>query len=229
MDTLLDTQGLQAVGWAGFLDVNYMLESLASLLLATALAALIAFHPTTRKTIDTAEEAELPKVHLTYALIGAIVGITVLQYGLVIGFVIFGIGGLIRISTETETSRDTGRLIITTLIGLICGLNLPHFAVLATLFTWVLIYIFDASPVCTINVHDVPKGQLKTAAIAYRALLKELNCHVINEHKAYGKNRLDYVFRMPRRATQEHLHQQLCERPPIELRGDIEWKLARGR
>ncbi|NJM34915.1 MAG: multidrug transporter AcrB, partial [Rhodomicrobium sp.] len=50
-----------------------------------------------------------------------------------VGFVIFGLGGLMRFRTETSSTRDTSRLIIVTLIGLICGLNLPHFAVLATL------------------------------------------------------------------------------------------------
>ena len=223
---ILDTQGLLAVGWSGFLDVSYLLQSLASLLLATALGALIAFHPTTRRTIDTAAEADLPKVYLTYALIGAIVGVTVLEYGIVIGFVVFGIGGLIRIRTDTATTRDTGRLIIVTLVGLICGLNLPHFAVLSTFFAWSLIYLFDGHPVCSLDVHDVPKGQVKEAAKAYRALLGELGCKVISENKSYSKSRVGYVFRAPRQATQQFLHAALCERVPPELRGDIDWKVA---
>jgi len=139
-------QGLQAVGWRGFLDTGYMLESFAALLLSTVLGALIAFHPTAIKKVDTVEEAELPKVQILCSLVGAMVGVIVLEYGLVVGFVVFGLGGLMRFRTEAATTRDTSSLIIVTLIGLICGLNLPHFAVLATLYAWVIL-LFDGNPI----------------------------------------------------------------------------------
>jgi hypothetical protein len=51
-------------GWSGFLDWPFMLRSLGALALATALGAVIAFHPMTRRTVDTLEEAELPKVYI---------------------------------------------------------------------------------------------------------------------------------------------------------------------
>ncbi|MFN3960982.1 MAG: flagellar assembly protein FliX, partial [Parvularculaceae bacterium] len=57
-----DTQGLQAVGWRGFLDYSYMLESLAALLLSTALGALIALQSETdgrRRNRAAAERALL--------------------------------------------------------------------------------------------------------------------------------------------------------------------------
>lgn len=67
-----DTQGLQAAGWRGFLGYTDMLESLAALLLLTSLGALLAFHPTTQRMVDTIEEVELPKVQILGVLIGAI-------------------------------------------------------------------------------------------------------------------------------------------------------------
>ncbi len=199
-----DTQGLQAVGWHGFLDYSYMLESFAALLLSTALGALIAFHPTTLRMVDTIEEAELPKVQIMCALIGAMVGVIVLEYGIVVGFVVFGLGGLMRFRTEAATTRDTSRLIIVTLIGLICGLNLPHFAVLSAFYAWVIIF-FDGHPIYSLEVHEIPKGRLADVAGAYRAGFSELGCKLISENKSFVKRRIDYVIRAPRNSEQSTL------------------------
>lgn len=217
---------LTSVGWHGFLDVPYMVESFAALTLAVLLGMVIAFHPTTKRTIDTAEEAELPKVYMMYALIGAVIGVVVLKYGTVIGFVVFGLGGLMRFRTEAGSTRDTGRLIIVTLVGLISGLNLPQFAVLATLFAWVLIYIFDGHPVCSLEVSEIPKGRLKDASNAYRRVLAELDCKLISERKSFSKSRIDYVFRAPRKSTQTSLHNALCEKVPPDVRGEIDWEIS---
>ncbi len=222
---ILDTQGLQAVGWHGFLDYDYLLSSLAALLLATLLGAVLAFHPTTRRNVDTKAEAELPKVLVMYALIGAIVGVIVLEYGMVVGFIIFGLGGLMRFRTDTDTTRDTGRIITVTLLGLISGLNLPHFAVLAAAFAWVLIYIFDGHPVCSVEVNEIPKGKVKEAAAAYRQILVDNRCKVISEDKSYSKSRVNFVFRAPREFDQASLHNALCANVPDELRGDIDWEI----
>lgn len=225
MTPFLDTQGLKSVGWHGFQDLVWMAEALGALTLAVALGALLAFHPTTRRSVDTREEAELPKVSIMYALVGALVGVVVLEYGIVIGFIVFGLGGLMRFRTDLNSTRDTGRLIIVTLIGLIAGLNLPHFAVLATAFAWALIYVFDGHPVYELEVHDVPKGKVKEAAAAYRAILAEEKCVLISENKSFSKNRVDFVFRAPRKSSQAGLHQALCERVPAELRGEIDWEV----
>lgn len=217
-----DTQGLQAVGWRGFLDYSYMLESLAALLLSTVLGALIAYHPSTQRHVDTIEEVELPKVQILCSLIGAIVGVIVLEYGLVVGFVIFGLGGLMRFRTETSSTRDTSRLIIVTLIGLICGLNLPHFAVLATLYAW-LVIDYDARPIFSLEVHEVPKGRLAEAAAAYRAIFADLRCTLISEDKSFAKRRIDYVIRAPRKCERPALEQVLLEKVPADLRGELDW------
>ncbi len=216
---------LPSIGWAGFLDWQYMLQSFLALVLATLLGAIIAFHPTTARTIDTREEAELPKVYIMYALVGAVIGEIVLKYGMVVGFVIFGLGGLMRFRTDTSSTRDTSRLIIVTLAGLIAGLNLPHFAVMATLFAWVMIYIFDGHPVCSLEVRQIPEGRVKQSAEAYRRVLAELNCKLIKETKSFSKSRIDYVFRAPRNSTQEQLHKTLCERVPMDVRGEIDWEI----
>ncbi|MEZ5962174.1 MAG: hypothetical protein R3C30_17375 [Hyphomonadaceae bacterium] len=219
------TRELPSIGWAGFLDTEALTQSFLSLVLAIVLGAAIAFHPTTARTVDTRAEAELPKVLIMYALVGAVVGEIVLQYGMVVGFVIFGLGGLMRFRTDAASTRDTGRLIVVTLIGLIAGLNLPHFAVMAAAFSWLLIYVFDGHPVCELAVHEIPKGKVKEAAEAYRTQLGLLDCKIISEDRSFTKSRITYVLRAPRNRTHTELNTALCEKVPAEVRGEINWEI----
>ncbi len=219
------TRELPSIGWAGFTDTEALTQSFLALILATVLGSIIAFHPTTARTVDTREEAELPKVLIMYALVGAVVGEIVLEYGMVVGFVIFGLGGLMRFRTDAASTRDTGRLIMVTLIGLISGLNLPHFAVMATVFAWILIYVFDGHPVCELKVNEVPKGKVREASDAYRNTLVALGCKVISENRSFTKNRIIFVVRAPRNKPQATLTAALCEQVPAEVRGELDWEV----
>jgi hypothetical protein len=219
------TRELPSIGWQGFLDSEALLQSFSALMLAILLGAVIAFHPTTARTVDTREEAELPKVLIMYALVGAVVGEIVLQYGMVVGFVIFGLGGLMRFRTDAASTRDTGRLIMVTLIGLISGLNLPHFAIIATAFAWLLIYVFDGHPVCELEVNEIPKGKVKEASDAYRAVLAQIGCKIITEDRSFNKSRVTFVLRAPRSKTQSQLTAALCEQVPADVRGEIDWEV----
>ena len=216
---------LVSAGWRGLADLQFLLSSLGSLLLATALSALIAFHPTTLRTVDTLSEAELPKVHVMYGVIGAVIGVTVLRYGMVVGVVVFGIGGLIRFRTDTGNTRDTGRLIVVTLVGLIAGLGLPQFAVLTAFFTFGLIYLLDARPICRMIIRELPRGRVGEIADVYRAALQSEGCSILSERKSFTKQHVSFLFRAPRASSQELLHARLAERVPIELRGELDWEV----
>jgi hypothetical protein len=223
--SLFDTSQnqLPMVGWAGFLNAHFLLDSLAALALATVLGAVVGYHPVTRKTVDTLAEANMPKVYILYAFIGAVIGVTVLEFGMVIGVVVFGIGGLIRFKSETDSTRDTGRLIVVTMVGLIAGLGLPHLAVLVTAFIFGLIWLFDSRPVYQIKVNDLPEGRLAECGRIYRETLKRLGCKIISERRSETKERLIYVMRLPRRATRDSVNEALRNLPP-DVCGDIEWE-----
>jgi hypothetical protein len=229
---LAQTQGLfdaprgelPAAGWAGFLDMRFMASSLGALLLATALGALIGYHPATPRTVDTLTEADMPKVHIMYAFVGAVIGVTVREFGMVIGVVVFGIGGLLRFRTDTGSTRDTGRLIAVTLAGLIAGLGLPHLAVITTLFEFVLIYVFDSRPACRVRIDHLPEGRTAETADVYRGVLEAQGCKIISERKPFGKARVEFVFRLPRAGTRDRLHAALCN-VPAEVRGEIDWEV----
>jgi hypothetical protein len=215
---------LPAAGWAGFLDMRFMADSLGALVLATALGALIGYHPATPRTVDTLTEADMPKVYILYAFVGAVIGVTVREFGMVIGFVVFGIGGLMRFRTDTGSTRDTGRLIAVTLVGLIAGLGLPHLAVITTLFAFALIYVFDSHPACRVRIEHLPEGRIAESAEVYRRELKARGCRIISERKSFGKARVDFVFRLPRAGTRDSLHAALCD-VPAEVRGEIDWEV----
>jgi hypothetical protein len=211
-------------GWAGFLDGHFMLDSIAALLLATALGAVIGYHPSTPRTVDTLEEADMPKVYIMYAFVGAVIGVTVREFGMVIGVVVFGIGGLIRFRTDAGNTRDTGRLIAVTLSGLIAGLGLPHLAVITTVFTFVMIYVFDSRPACLIKIDHLPEGRLTESASVYRGVLEARGCKIISERRNASKNRIELLFRLPRVDTRDAVHAALCAVPP-EVGGEIDWEV----
>jgi hypothetical protein len=215
---------LPNVGWSGFLDVHFMTDAFAVLLLGAVLGAVIGFHPMTRRTADTLAEAELPKVHVVFAFVGAMIGLTVREFGMVIGVVVFGIGGLLRFRTDAGSARDNGRLIVVTLVGLIAGLGLPHLAVLTTVFAFALIWVFDARPACRVRIEDLPQARLAESAAAYRAILVARGSRIVSEHRSAAKNRVEFVLRLPRSGAREEVHQALCD-APADLRGDVNWEV----
>ena len=213
---------LPAIGWAGFLDGRFMIESTAALLLAVLLGAVIAFHPATPRTVGKLHEADMAKIYIMYAFIGAVIGVTVREFGMVIGVVVFGIGGLIRFRTDTDSVRDTGRLIVVTLIGLTAGLGLPHFAAITAAFAFGLLYLFDSRPLFRVRVAQLPAGRLAQCADTYRDALQRQGCKLIGEHDSIAKDRLEFVFRLPRRTTRDAVHAALAA-VPAETRGVVEW------
>ena len=215
---------LRAIGWAGFLDGQFMADSLAALLLATVLGAAIGYHPVMRRTVNSVTEADMPKVYIMYAFIGAVIGLTVREFGMVIGVVVFGIGGLIRFRSTTDSTRDTARLIVVTLVGLVAGIGLPHLAVLTTLFTCVLIWLFDSRPACRVRVDALPPARLAECAQLYRDALGGQGCQIISERRYSSKGRIDYVIRLPAKATRQSVTGAL-ETLPEDVCGDIDWQI----
>jgi hypothetical protein len=174
---------------------------------------------------DTLEDVRAPKVYTMYAVIGAIIGIMVLQFGMVIGFVVFGIGGLIRFRTDLRSASVTGQVILVTLIGLSCGLNLPHVAVLATVFGFLLIEIRDSRVTYRIDVQGISAERLTAAATAYRAVLLEHRCRIMNEKKSPAKQRVTFILNCPRRVTRQYLEEVFASRVDPALQGTIDWEV----
>jgi predicted transcriptional regulator len=214
-----------AEGWRGFTSIGFLANALLTLTLAAVLGAIFAYHPKHLQTADTLEELEAPRVYILYAVIGALIGIMVVRYGLVVGFVLFGIGGLIRFRTVLRSARLTGNVIFVTLIGLSCGLRLPHVAVLATVFGFVLIYLLDARITYRIDVRGLSSDRVAEAAVAYRDLLEREGCRIRNETKDPGKERVTLIFHSARHVTRQHLEDVLERNIDETLKGSIDWQM----
>lgn len=213
-------------GWQGFSDLGFLAGALGMLLLAAVLATAISFHPNYRTAVKESDDIATPSVFATYAVIGAMVGIIVGKYGFLAGFVLFGIGGLIRFRTIMRSAHLTGQLIYVTLVGLCCGLNLPHVAVLATVFAFVLLSIFDTRIVYRMDVRGLSDERFDAATQAYREVLEQNGCQIMKEKKKPGKRRAMYIFRRPHRLTQDQLEKLFESNIDKALQGTVDWEIA---
>lgn len=224
-DTVLATPLPKGEGFAGFSDLDFLLKTFFNLTLAAVLGAVIGFHPRSIATADTLKEVEAPKVDILYATIGALIGIMVVKYGLVIGFVLFGIGGLIRFRTVMRSANLTGQVILVTLVGLACGLDLPHVAVMATAFCWVLMFLLEWKITYRIDVRALPEDRVAEAVAAYRRVLERNGCKVIGEKKRPGSGRVRFIFRIGAEVTQDDIQALLESDVDPALRGLVNWEI----
>ena len=219
------TQAPSGVGWPGFTDLHFLLVAFLNLLLAAALGAVIGYHPRRLRTADTMEEIEAPKVSIVYAVIGSLIGILVVHYGMAVGFVLFGIGGLIRFRSVMGSAQLTGQVIFVTLIGLTCGLDLPHVAVLVTAFAFVLTLILEARITYRVHVRGLAPERFPEAADAYRAVLSGRQFRVLSETKRPDSGRVSFIFRSAGRDTRDHIEALFEENVDPSLRGSLDWEV----
>ena len=71
----------------------------------------------------------------------------------------------------------------------------------------------------------MPKGRSVDCADAYRGMLKGHGCSIISEHRSIEKERVEFVFRLPRRCTRDRLDAEL-RTIAAELRGDVDWEVG---
>lgn len=225
-DLILQTPAPSGEGWQGFWDVGFLVNALLNLVLAAVLGAAIAYHPRHSQTADTLEEIEAAQIYILYAVIGSIIGILVIQYGMAVGFVLFGIGALIRFRTVLRSARLTGRLIFVTLIGLSAGLDLPHVAVLVTVFGFLLIYILDARFTFRINVRALSPEAIADAAAAYREVLEQENCRIVSEKKNPERGRVTFIIRSLRADTGRRLEETFETKVHESSRGSVDWEIC---
>ena len=225
LDGLTSTPVPAGEGWLGFTDLSFLTNALLNLLLAGVLGAVIGYHPRRIRTADTLKEIEAPKVSIVYAVIGSLIGILVVQYGLEVGFVLFGIGGLIRFRTVMGTAQLTGQVIFATLIGLTAGLHLPHVAVLATLFDFILTFVLEARITYRVYVRGLPMDLFAEAGAAYESVLSRNGYKILSETKRPGKGRICFIFRSSGPDTRRHIEGLFDEGVDEALRGSLDWEV----
>jgi hypothetical protein len=157
-------------GWSSFANGWLIVDMCVVLLLALALGAVIAYHPSTRRRVSSLEHFEQPKTLLMYAVVAAVVALIV-EVQPAMAFVIFGIGGLLRFRTMVGEAKDTGRVILVTVVGLCCGLKIFIVAVPATVIGWLLIFALEQQIAGIIRVSGVSEQTMQEATRAYHTLI----------------------------------------------------------
>jgi hypothetical protein len=216
--------GLQGLldAWSALTDVWLLVDMLVVLGLALLLGAVIAYHPAARRSLFTLERFEQPKTLLIYVVVAAVVA-QIVQVHPNMAFVIFGIGGLLRFRTLLADAKDTGRVILVTVVGLCCGLKIFVVAVPATIVGWLLIFFLEQQIAGTIRVSGVAENLLPEATRTYRSLILQAGCRVIGEHTRFVKREFVFVVKAPARLNRDQLQGQFDQIAP-ELRGVVDWE-----
>jgi hypothetical protein len=209
-------------GWESFADHWLLLDMVVVLLFALLLGALIAYHPSTRRRISTLEHFEQPKTLLMYAVVAAVVALIV-EVQPAMAFVIFGIGGLLRFRTDVGEAKDTGRVILVTVVGLCCGLKIYIVAVPATVIGWILIFLLEQQITGIIRVSGVGDLSVLESTRAHRALIVEAGCRIIGEQTKFIKREFNFVVKAPATLDRQKL-QARFDQLPIETRGVVDWE-----
>jgi uncharacterized membrane protein YhiD involved in acid resistance len=221
------TQGVAAlsevgVGWQAFTDLERIFQMVVVLLVAVLLAASIAYHPTTRAKAATLDQLEQPKTFVMYSMVGALVAIIV-KVQPSMALVVFGIGGLMRFRTEVGEAKDTGRVILVTVIGLCCGLELYVVALLATALAWVLIFALERRTVGRVLVQGLEKQRMNAAAEAHAGVLRELGCTILGEQRRVDKASVAIIYRAPAGVDRKRIERDFAALPD-EVRGTVNWE-----
>lgn len=206
-----------------YMGINQLGSYLISLLFAIVLAVIIAFHPQTYGRKESISDIEAPKTLIFYAMIGSLVGATVADYGPQLGFIFFGLGGLMRFRTNSGTSIQTGRLILVALIGLCCGLKMLYIAAISTVVVWVLIYILERKTIHHIEIKKIARNTFSESVTAYSRALQKLKCKIIIEKKNSTKSKVNIIFSAPSKLNREGIENFLEEHVTEDNRGAINW------
>jgi uncharacterized membrane protein YhiD involved in acid resistance len=211
------------VGWGAFTDLELLAQMAVVLVLAVALAAVIAYHPSARRRASTLEQIEQPKTFMTYAMVAALIAIIV-EVQPSMALVVFGIGGLMRFRTQVGEAKDTGRVILVTVVGLCCGLQLYVVAVLATALGWLLVFALERTSVARARVQGLAIDQLDAAATAHAEALRKLGCVVLGTDTQVRKHDacVTLVYRAPASVGQAQLAEAFAQLP-ASVRGPVHW------
>jgi hypothetical protein len=218
------SEALAGEGWSGFTDVHFLLVFIGRLALATVLAVVLAYHPKATHRYKCVSDVNAPKTFILYALVAAIIGTAVLKFGGMVGFVIFGIGGLFRFRTNVGSATQTGRVILVTVIGLCAGLDLPHVAILSALFAFILIWIIDGRTTHCLLFHDLHKKDFDSVESASTTILDSYGCKIIGEDRNRAKNTLSILFRAPNDLDRDVIKEAITESLPEKHPATVEWE-----
>ena len=181
-------------GWIQFRGPDELYFFLLDVVTTILLTGLIVYHPVRRKTRRSVGDLVMPRLFFLYGLIGMAVGFMVDQHGASIGFVIFGIGALLRFRSNLDDPVDTVEMIIVTVLGLAVGLGLPVMALLVALVSWGFIWLGGRNPGVEISVKGVSEQQSLQASENIETMARGAGWTLVRKHHVPGKLRVSLLY-----------------------------------
>lgn len=212
-------------GWYQVFNTEEMGEFLLALAETAAMTALITYHPVTLTMRKTLSDYELPKTLFMYSLIGMSVGFLVVHHGYLIGFVVFGLGGLLRFRSDGEIGDDKARLILATLIGLAIGLDLPVMGLILSISGWLIIYVLGRRAYFALEVRFSEKKANNQTVDNMQQILKERGFNTVSVTKSKFKPTAQYILVAAHGATREALLREMTEIGGSKDFGVADWHL----
>ena len=201
-------------GEAELADLTEVLAFVLDMALALALAAGIAWHPKRMRERRTIEDVSKPVLFLLYGLIGMAVGFLVVRHGYIIGFVVFGMGALLRFRNSMDKTEDTVQVMLVTLAGLTVGLGLPISAVLLTLVSWVLIWLSGRTRAYELGVKAADAESLLAATEAVADVLNKNRIVCVNRTSNPAKGSAQLLIKGPTAMDEAHLESEFIQAMP---------------
>lgn len=214
---------LRGNGWQQIKNLGEMADFALALVEITVLTLAVAFHPVSLAMRRSKADFELPRTLFLYAVMGMTVGFLVLHHGYIIGFVIFGIGGLLRFKTEVENPAHTTRLILVTLIGLCVGLDLPVMAVIATISAGLIVQLMSHHAKFALEVRFSEKKSVQQSIDKLSALLSERGFATVSVAKIKFKPAAEFLVEGARGTRREVLTREVADIQATKLVPIEDW------
>ena len=210
-------------GWSQLQNIGEMLDFGLTFLETTILTALLAFHPVNSSQSRNSATIDMRKGLFLFAFIGMLTGFLVLHHGYLIGFVIFGIGGLFRFRMASSSISDTAQLVVVALIGLAAGLDLPVMALIASVAAWVVISVFGGSRAVALEVKFDEQNNPHLAMLRLKDELEKTGFAVNSMSQAKFKPTAQYQLETRERDFQSSLIRKMTELQDIKEIGIVGW------
>jgi hypothetical protein len=120
-------------------------------------------------------------------------------------------------------AKDTGRVILVTVVGLCCGLKIFIVAVPATVIGWVLILLLEQQIAGIIRVSGVEETSMHEATRAYRGKIAQAGCKIIGEQTKFIKREFAFVVKAPPSLDRDRLQAEF-DSLPQNFRGVVDWE-----
>ena len=145
--------------------------------------------------------------------------------GYLIGFVIFGIGGLFRFRMASSSIADTGKLVIVSLIGLATGLDLPVMALIASVAAWIVIWVFGGSEKLKLEVKFDEQAEPQLAMLRLQDHLVQNGFSVSSVSKTKFKPTAQYLLIARKSDDQTRLIREMAEVRSQPGSGVVDWQI----